>query len=326
MIAGAHGPLRPPNPGPAIARRLGPALATVVVASGLAACGDSGGGGSAGATKPPAKMTAQALVNIADRTTATTGMHMSMHQTMTLGGHGTIAIDGTGGFDMKHRRGEMTVSTDFSSLLGKSAGSGAGKVQQRMVFDGFTFYVTSPQLQRLLPAGKHWMKFDLGEIGKQAGIDLGALSHGANQDPTQTLQYLKAASGAITRVGRETLRGEPTTHYKATVDFEKVPDTFPPDQRAAARASIRQIIALTGTTRVPIEVWVGDDGIARRMTEHQKVTIAGETTSIAQRIDLYDFGSAVNVQLPTAGDTADSGSLDAGSLSGGGSEPGAVTG
>jgi hypothetical protein len=51
-------------------------------------------------------------------------------------------------------------------------------------------------------------------------IDLGAFSQGAGQDPTQTLQCLKAACGTITRVGRQPVREEPTTHYKAAVDVE----------------------------------------------------------------------------------------------------------
>jgi len=157
----------------------------------------------------------------------------------------------------------------------------------------------------VLPSGKKWLKFDLAKAGKEIGVDFSTLTQGANQDPTQTLQYLKAAGGSVTRVGTETVRGTSTTHYKATVDFEKVPDTAPADERAAMRKSIQQIIKLSGTKTVPIEVWVGDDGIARRIVSSYGSNVGGERTTVKQRIEMYDFGAKIDVKIPPGSETFD---------------------
>jgi hypothetical protein len=281
----------------------------------LAACGDDD------AQSPGtqvASLTPQRLALVADRTTATGGVRMSLQQTMTVAGQGSIPVSAEGRFDTKSQRGEMTMSMNTSSL-----GGGGEAVQQRMIFDGLTFYMRSPLFEQLLPAGKRWLKFDLAAVGKQAGFDVGALvNSSAGQDPTQVLAYLKAASGDVKRVGSETVRGVKTTHYKATIDFRKVPDSAPADQRAAVRRSIEQLIKLGGTSTAPIEVWIGKDGLARRILTTTTTGTAAQRVKLRQRIELYDFGTNVDVAIPRAGAVLDVGDL--GDL--GGIAPGAGAG
>jgi hypothetical protein len=287
-------------------RRLLSALALLAIAFGLVACGersDSSGG--------VATLSAQALANVADKTTAKGGVRMSIEQTMSLPGAGSIPSTAQGVFDSKTNRGEMTLSMDLSSLPG-AGGLGGGASKQRMIFDGLTFYMSFPALADSLPGGKKWLKIDLAKFGKQAGIDLGALMQGGGQDPTQSLQYLKAASGDVTKVGTETVRGAPTTHYTATIDFNKVPDAFPADKRAAIRRSTKQIIRLAGSSTAPMEVWIGDDGVLRRMADTITTNIAGERATIKQRIELYDFGTKVDVKIPSARESVDASDLGAG--------------
>lgn len=287
-------------------RRLLVLLALLALGPVLAACGgsddDSGGSAQVAGFKGGA-LSAKDLALVADRTTAKGGMRMSIEQTMSLGSQGTIPAKGEGSFDNKSRRGEMTLSMDVPG--GGALGGGGGAVQQHMVFDGFTFYMRSPAFDAVLPSGKKWLKFDLAKAGKEIGVDLSTLTQGANSDPTQTLQYLKAAGGSVKRVGTETVRGTSTTHYKATVDFEKVPDTVPADERAAMRKSIQQIIKLSGTKTVPIDVWVGDDGIARRIVSSYGSNVGGERTTVEQRIEMYDFGAKIDVKVPPDDETFD---------------------
>ena len=277
----------------------------------LAACGDD-------ADEPGTKvasLTPQSLALVADRTTATDGVRMSLEQTMTVAGEGSVPATAEGRFDTKRQRGEMTMSLDTSSLAG-----GGEAVKQRMIFDGLTFYMSSPMFEQMLPAGKRWLKIDLDAVGKQAGFDVGALmSQSGGQDPTQVLAYLKAASGDVTRVGTQTVRGVATTHYKATIDFRKVPDSAPADQRAAVRRSIEQLIKLSGASTAPIEVWIGKDGLARRILTTSTTGTAAQRIKLRQRIDLYDFGTKVDVTIPPA-----SAVLDAGDF--GGLPPGAGAG
>ena len=279
-------------------RRLVSALALLAIAFGTAACGEAvDDNGSVPV------VSAQALATVADKTTAQGGVRMTLDQTMSLGRMGSIPAHAEGVFDSKTRRGEMTMSMDLSSVPG--AGALGGASEQRMIFDGLTFYMTVPALTHSLPGARKWLKIDVAKLGKTAGIDLGSLMQGASQDPTQALQYLKAAAGDVTKVGTETVRGEPTTHYKATIDFDKVPAAYPADQRAAVRRSLKQIVRLSGTSSVPMEVWVGDDGLARRLAYTVRSDFGGERATIRQRIEFYDFGTKVDVKVPSARESVD---------------------
>lgn len=279
-------------------------LLTLIAFAGLlAACGDD-----ADEPGPPlAAATPASLATIADRTTATDGLRLSLRQTMTVAGEGTIPVSAEGRFDTKRQRGEMTMSVDSSSL----AGGGGRVVQQRMIYDGRTFYMSSPMLQPILPAGKRWTKVDLDASGTQDDLDLAPLMSAAADyhDPTQLLAYLRAASGDVERVGTETVRGVATTHFKATVDFRKLPDTMPADQRTAMRRSIEQLIELGGSSRAPIEVWIDADGHARRLLTTTTTGAAAQRVDLRQRIELYDFGTKVDVKIPPPGAVVDFGDL-----------------
>src|SRR5439155_19818933 len=121
-----------------------------------------------------------------------------------------------------------------------------------------------PLLTQQIPGGKDWIKLDLQKLSKAQGFNLGSLAQLSQSDPTQALQYLRAASSDVQTVGKEQVRGVETTHYKLKVDLEKVPDTAPPDQRADVRASIQNLITQTGTRFIPTEVWIDGNGLVRR--------------------------------------------------------------
>ena len=120
------------------------------------------------------------------------------------------------------------------------------------------------------------------------------------------LRQLKAAGGDIEKVGEEDVRGVATTHYKATIDFERYPELVPADERAAARASMRQLIKLTGARTAPVEVWVDDDDLVRRLEQTTKLTIPGAgPMSMVQQLELYDFGTKVDIDVPDPAEVAD---------------------
>ena len=146
---------------------------------------------------------------------------MSLEQTMTFPGMGTIPMKAEGIIDSKAQRGELTMTMD-PSAIGGADDVDADAFKQHMIIDGLNVYMSSPLFAKSFPPGKKWLKLDLGELGKQAGVNMAALMQsGGGQDPTQSLQYLKGAGGDMVKVG-ESVRGEPTTHYKATVDFNRV--------------------------------------------------------------------------------------------------------
>ncbi len=281
-----------------ITPRLLPFLILLAAVPALSACGDGDG------------LTAAALADAADTTAAKGSVRMSMQQTMAIPGEGTIPSTAEGVFDTKSKRGEMTVSTDLSSIPG--AGSiGGDASKQRVVFDGLVFYMTSPLFEQALPGAKKWMKIDLAKAGKELGVDFEALMQngGGGQDPTQSLQYLKAASGDVEEVGTETVRGTSTTHYKATIDFDKVADSAPADQRAAVRRSMRQLIKLAGASTAPMEVWLAGDGTVRRLKQTITTKIAGQRSTMTQRMEFFDFGTKADIEIPKAAEVVDASEL-----------------
>jgi hypothetical protein len=120
-------------------------------------------------------------------------------------------------------------------------------------------------------------------------------------DPSQGLDYLRGATD-IQEVGREDVRGVPTTHYKGVVELRRVADQFPELQ-----PSVERLIQQTGIDRVPVEVWVDDDNLVRRMRQSYEGAQVGPGASMdmTSTVELYDFGTKVDVSPPPADETVD---------------------
>ncbi|HEY3069886.1 MAG TPA: LppX_LprAFG lipoprotein [Gaiellaceae bacterium] len=255
-----------------------------------AACG--GTGGSNQATTSPSRVSSaqQAVLSAGSKTQGAKSARISFSSDIT-GGAASGTIKGDGAYS--GRRGRMTM--DLSGL--GSAGALSGRME--VVFDSFVFYMKfPPALAQGLPGGKTWVKFDLAKLGKQQGVDFAQLMQLAGTDPTQSLDLLRAASTDFVEVGAEDVRGVRTTHYRGTIDLEKVAQLAP----AKARESYRRIIELSGQSKVPMEVWIDDQGLTRRLRFEQKMT-GGASMKMTE--DLYDFGANVDVQLPAADQVLD---------------------
>ncbi|MDX6689943.1 MAG: hypothetical protein QOG15_1400 [Solirubrobacteraceae bacterium] len=236
----------------------------------------------------------EAVARAADRTAAKGGVRVAIDQTITLPGQSPISMTGSGVIDPKAQRGHITL--DLSRIPGLPNDIRAGR--QEVIFEHFTMYMRSPLFAASLPEGKRWLKVDFIKAGRTAGVDLGALAQ-QRQDPTQALRYLEAASGDVKRVGAERVRGVDTTHYRATIDLLRYADVVPANERASVRHTMSQIVKLAGADSFPMEVWIGQDGVVRRMRQRIRTLVApGIRGTIDQRIELFDFGTRVRLQLP----------------------------
>lgn len=207
-----------------------------------------------------------------------------------LGGPASGTMTGEGAF--AGRRGRMSMD-----LGGLGNGELTGRIEA--IFDGLVFYMKfPPQIAEQLPGGKTWVKFDLAQLGKAQGIDFEQLMQLSGSGPSQSLELLRAASPDFAAVGDEEVRGLETTHYRGTVDLEKVAEQAP----ANARESYRRIIELTGQRRIPVDVWIDDAGLTRRVRYEQKLP-GGSSMEITQ--ELYDFGVQVDVEPPPAVEVVD---------------------
>jgi hypothetical protein len=265
---------------------------SLAVLTALTACG----GGSTPAT-PQA-----AVVEAANKTSEAGSSRASFEITMTGVAPEPFTMTGEGVFDSSKRKGRMTM--DLSAL---AEGTGQELGDAEMIFDEFVVYMKFPFLQALQPSLKPWLKFDIRELGKEQGFDLGELSQLNQNDPSQALQYLRAASDDVREVGEEEVRGVETTHYRMTIDLQKVVDQAPEDQREQLRASIDQLIEQSGVRTVPTEVWVDDDGLARRMKlTYEGMRFApGQQGDMTMTMELYDFGVEVDVEPPPESEVTD---------------------
>lgn len=268
-------------------------LALLVLLVG-ASCGQPSG--SSGAADPTELIAASA-----DTTTAAGTSKMSMQMT-TVMPQGEFSMDAEGAYDYANQRGAMTMTMD----LGEAAGQMGGPMDIEMVFEDMVIYMKYPMLSDLSGDAKPWIRMDLQEIGEQAGMDFGSLMQSGTTDPTQMLEWLRGASGDIEVVGEEEVRGATTRHYKGTIDFNKVVEQAPADVRDALRSTVDMMVKTIGTSNVPFEVWIDEEGRAVRIAqsfEYEEGAVAGGSMSMT--LDLFDFGSDVNVQIPPASQTSD---------------------
>jgi len=211
---------------------------------------------------------------------------------------GPMTFTGKGAMDLKGRRMQMETLMEMPALPG-----GSMKVDQ--VLDGTTMYMRMPMLKGQLPGGKEWMKIDMQKAGKAAGLDMSAMMQGGGSDPAAMLRWLEATDG-VEELGTEAVRGVQATHYKAVVKTEDLGETLPEDQREAFEKNLDKLRELGMAEEVPMEVWVSDDDLLRRMTYEMTQTIpgAGEMT-MKFTMELFDYGTNVEVNPPADGDTFD---------------------
>ena len=200
------------------------------------------------------------------------------------------SIEAEGSFDYESRTGLLTMG------LPLQPGQAPVDVEMRLLQN--VMYMKFPAEMSAAFGGKPWVKIDLEVAAEAAGADLGALSSAAAADPTQSLAQLRGVSDDVTEVGEEELRGVNVTHYKLTINVEKAIAETPEAQREMVRSSLEKL----GVESLPAEVWIDDDGRLRKMT--QQITVEGAGTTDVT-IELYDFGTDVNVEAPAEADVVD---------------------
>jgi hypothetical protein len=252
-----------------------------------------------------------AIADAAQKTTATGGSRVQSRIEMTLPDVGKVPIAVEGVMDTKRRRARLDVDM---SALARRAGGELGKPgdwRGQVLMDGLTLYMTLGALTAELPDDKRWIKFDLAEEAKASASEAAQLDQLLGRDPSTSLRYLRAVSEEIERVGGEQVRGVSTTRYKATIEVRRYPELLPVSERAEARKAIDELISVMGTDRMPIEVWVDDESLVRRTQTRMTMREAGERIDVRERTDYFDFGTAVDVEPPPAGEVVDASELGA---------------
>jgi hypothetical protein len=269
---------------------MGRPLLLSLVALLLAGCG----GG------PDASLLATAVRN----TEAAGGAEVVMRVESTIPGlDEQLVMTGSGVQDAKERRGRIVLDmSQLAELPGMERVCDDGCAAET-VNDGFVVYMRSPLFQAGL-GDKDWMKLDLERFGSAIGVPIGNLGIGT-QGPSDQLRMLQAVSGDLKEEGSEELRGTETTHYSATIELRRLPDTLPEGQRAAARRGMERLIRLTGQSETPMDVWIDEEERVRRLEMDQQQKQNGLEVKMHITIEYVRFGVPVEVDVPDDGDVFD---------------------
>lgn len=268
---------------------LGTVLATVTLAS--VACGSS--------SVDPAS-----VANAATKTSSLKSFRVHTTTTFKLGSR-DLTFTGDGVFASPARRGRLSLDMSALNQVVGPQSSPYNLGYALFILDGSAIYMRIPILRQLNPNLRPWVKLDLGQAGRTQQLDFESfLQFSQGGDPTQALQYLRAA-GKVEKVGGDKVRGVPTTHYKATVDLRKVADKASADRRAELRKNINRLIALTGSSTLPIDVWIDKQGYARKVAYTENTHLQGRKSAVDASLEMFDFGAPVVAPVPSAADVTD---------------------
>ncbi len=299
--------------------RASAALLALLAALVFLVTGCAGGGG---AVATPT--TLQGLADAARRSADASSGRFEFSLDMTLPGFSdSFGFTGKGAFDTGAGKTEMSIDlSSFLDLMQGLAGSlgGGGSMGDLKaddfkidaVLDGLVMYMRFPFLQDKLPGGKEWVKIDLRQAAARVpGFDVDQFLQFAQNGPQTSLEYLEAVSGSIETVGVEDVRGASTTHYRTTIDVKKYANLVPEAQREQVSSMLDQLVQQAGLRELPVDVWVGEDGLVRKLVLTMKMTQSGttQTADASMRFELYDYGKPVTITLPLPSETADITSL-----------------
>ena len=278
------------------------AIAAACAIAALSIVAASCGGGSAGSSHAlPLDPVAAAATKTQNAGAARIRFSMAITgsklQGQTLRMRGTGAIDGTSS-EMSFRLGSMLSQMGIPSAAMKKFAHASMKAVGLMENGDYVMYMRLGFLSSQLPGGKQWIKLDLSKVGKQAGVNLANVFSGSQFQPSDMLGMLKAEGAKVHRVGTTTVGGTPATHYRVTINLAKA-------LRSKGVTSPLLKTALAHVKTATDDVWVGKDGLVRRIrTAYGLPTVAG-SPSMAMTMDFSAYGAKVTIAAPPSNEVFD---------------------
>ena len=246
----------------------------------------------------------------------------------------SFELTGEGAFDLPAERTRMSMSMD--SMLGEllesapadaDASFAEGGLGMDVVTDGDVTYLRYPMLSWMTGVdAEQWIRIDPEEVAAYAaeqGLDPDLLGDPTSMaggqstplvDPGEILDWLEQAGAEVTEVGRDTVGGVDTTHYRAVVDTQLLLDeAIDEAERADLEASFGELGATPDDLpdlEIPIDVYVDDEGFVRRIvmelaTPEDSDDLLGSMTdlSMSVTVDFVDLGEPVDIVVPDPSET-----------------------
>jgi hypothetical protein len=278
-------------------RQLAAAIVCAAVVLFVAACGSSSSSSTVTSSNA-----ADTVAKAASASAGAAGYKMTMSMKISSPALSKpLTATGNGSFSIPDHAGSFKISMDFSNEPQVAQVLGSSTLQIEEIIKAPTVYVKLPDaLAQKIPGGKPWLKIDLDKAAAAAGIrGLSSLTgNPASSDPSQLLQYLRAVSGTITKVGSEQVGGVPTTHYKATINLDKVPDAVPAAQRKGAQQAIASLESVTHLHSLPVDVWIDDHNLVRQMQTSFASSAGGQNVNTQMTIGIPEYGRQQPPKVP----------------------------
>lgn len=204
-------------------------------------------------------------------------------------GGSTLKLRGEGAYDFRTGLGKVTYH------LPPELAIAFGSPTSKAIFDGDTTYMYDPR----------WSAWIASETGAPSGgsqTELDVFLELVPDDPTQIIDFLEPG-GDVEKVGEESLFGAETTHYRATVDVDELVNHAPVHVQETIRAAAETL--QEGAT-LSVDVWVDDAGLLRSLALKGQL---GGVGNVAMTVDLYDFGTEVDVKVPPPSKVVDGAAL-----------------
>ncbi len=252
------------------------ALATglLVLVTCIAVVAGKGGGGRSLSQTPAASALSQA----AYVTTRSPGFKFSLDVSATVSGH-PFSLDGEGSLDERSHEGTLHMEV-------------AGEQISELIKSPY-IYVQLPAAA-LAAGGKPWVRVNLQSFAKALGA---GNPFAQDTSPSQVLGMLDA-SGQVSTLGSAVVRGVHTTHYRGLIDYTRYASQLTGEAQKAMQKTAQLLERVTGSSSLPLDVWVDGQGRVRRLATEVKLGTAAGVLSETVNMELFNFGPQPAVVLP----------------------------
>ena len=255
------------------------ALLPLALTASLTACSGSDDGPSGSDAAPSGGDADPAAVVRAAADTSGTSKFALTSLTVVTGE--PLEITGSGTFDYAAKEGTLDLTLP------------GGTIDQRVVDD--TVYLALSQQP--------------GVFYELSLADVQGTSLGGSTDPSASFASLASAKDDVEVVGEEKVRDADTTHYRGTLDVKDALASLDGPAKQVAEATIGR----SGLDEVPFDAWVDDEGRLRKYVQELEVpagpTTGGQPVQSTTTLELFDFGTEVDVEVPPASAIRDGGPL-----------------
>lgn len=230
-----------------------------------------------------------------------------------------FTIEGVGAVDQARERNTMAVDLGALRKVLLASGDataadldrffGNGRIE--VVQDQRTIYLKMPFLAQQVQAATPWVgatapvggsSSSLGGLGTLGAFG-GLAGLGSAGSPADYFEQIKAVDPTVRESGKETVRGVETTRYSGSFDMRKLLSAqLTPEQATQLNAAMPLIDAF----RIPYDVWIGEDGLPRRISTRIDFGSLGSTSGggaapgMTFTYELFDYGAPGEIAIPPA--------------------------